>query len=235
MRIVTISDTHALQYNMVQVIPAGDVVVHAGDIMNSGYKPDDISRFLDWFGDLPYSHKIFIAGNHDRLFENEPNEVSYLIEQKNALLADSKKITYLQDEEIVIDGVKFYGSPWQPEFCNWAFNLPRNGVELKTVWNKIPTDTDVLITHTPAMGILDCTHYGNSHVGCELLLSKVLEVQPLLHVFGHIHEDYGVHTLGKTTFVNASVCTLRYSPINKILVFDVDKQSRSAVEVLYES
>ena len=50
------------------------------------------------------------------------------------------------------DNVRIYGSPWQPEFYNWAFNLPRNGEEMKARWDAIPDNTDILITHGPAYG-----------------------------------------------------------------------------------
>jgi len=232
MRIVCISDTHTLQDNMTADIPEGDVLLHAGDVMNSGYDASDIFYFLDWFGALPHKHKIFIAGNHDRLFENDPKAVKDIIDKKNGVLKSSKKkkITYLEDSEIVIDGVKFYGSPYQPEFCNWAFNVNR-GPDIKRVWDKIPLDTDVLITHGPPYGILDWTEYDRLNVGCEMLMPKILEVKPKIHLFGHIHEAYGVKVVDDTTFVNASICTLRYRPINKPIVFDYHPENKLVVEV----
>jgi len=213
-------------------IPEGDVLLHAGDVMNSGYDASDIFYFLDWFGALPHKHKIFIAGNHDRLFENDPKAVKDIIDKKNGVLKSSKKkkITYLEDSEIVIDGVKFYGSPYQPEFCNWAFNVNR-GPDIKRVWDKIPLDTDVLITHGPPYGILDWTEYDRLNVGCEMLMPKILEVKPKIHLFGHIHEAYGVKVVDDTTFVNASICTLRYRPINKPIVFDYHPENKLVVEV----
>jgi len=90
---------------------------------------------------------------------------------------------------VIIEGVKFYGSPWQPRFFDWAFNLDR-GEEIKKKWDLIPMDTDVLITHGPPYGILDLTHEGEK-VGCEELMKAVLRVQPKIHIFGHIHEAYG--------------------------------------------
>ena len=44
MRIVAISDTHALHKTM-DDLPDGDVLVHAGDFMNSGYDPEDVRSF----------------------------------------------------------------------------------------------------------------------------------------------------------------------------------------------
>jgi Icc-related predicted phosphoesterase len=105
---------------------------------------DCIKDFDDWLGTLPHKHKIVICGNHDLCFEDNPKEARKLM--KNA--------HYLEDETIEIEGLKFYGSPWQPEFHNWAFNLNR-GEEIKKKWDLIPNDTDVLITHGPPYGILD--------------------------------------------------------------------------------
>jgi len=97
---------------------------------------------------------------------------------------------YLENSGVEIDGVKFWGSPWQPEFFNWAFNLPR-GRRLAEIWALIPDDTEVLITHTPPYGILDRVDSGE-HVGCEDLRRALQRVKPKVHVFGHIHEDRGV-------------------------------------------
>ena len=93
---------------------------------------------------------------------------------------------YLCDESLTLDGVKFYGSPWQPRFFDWAFNKDR-GAPLKAIWDKIPLDTDVLITHGPPHGILDLT-FDKIKAGCEELLLAVQRIKPKVHVFGHIHE-----------------------------------------------
>lgn len=211
-------------------IPDGDIILHGGDIMNSGYDPVDIFNFLDWYGALPHKHKVFIAGNHDRYFENHSELARDIIKKKNGAMRKGK-ITYLEDSEVVIDGIKIYGSPWQPEFCNWAFNLDR-GPDLKRVWDNIPLDTDVLITHGPPHGILDLVQYDKIHVGCEELLAKVFEVKPMIHLFGHIHETYGVHHEQDIAFVNASICNLRYNPINKPIVFDFDPITSVLTEVV---
>lgn len=231
MKIVCISDTHSLHYRMTEKVPYGDFLLHAGDLMNSGRDAEDIVEFLDWFAAFPHPHKIFIAGNHDHYFEKRPEQAKGFIDDKNAelLAAGLPQLIYLQDSEIVINGLKFYGSPWQPEFCNWAFNVPR-GEELEKIWAKIPDDTDVLITHGPPKGILDWTQYDKLNVGCEALLPRVMKIKPKLHLFGHIHEAYGVHEENGTTFVNASINNLRYSPINKPFVFDFDVLTKKLTE-----
>mgnify|MGYP003652378072 CR=1 FL=1 len=216
MKITFISDTHTKHKQL--DLPGGDLLIHAGDIMNSGYSKSDIHEFCEWFEAQDYKHKIFIAGNHDRLFENDPLE-SFSITCKY-------DVDYLQDDEHLIDGVKLYGTPWQPEFCNWAFNLPRRGDELMAKWGAIPKDTDILITHGPAYGHLDVSGYGGQNVGCELLRERIDKVKPLIHVFGHIHGSAGYKFDGTTHYFNASVLNERYEYQNKPMTIDLDLETR---------
>jgi predicted phosphohydrolase len=226
MRIVCISDTHSLHDRMSNELPEGDILIHSGDCTNVG-RESDVSGFVQWFKNIEgFKYKIFIAGNHDFAFENEPSWLNNYINPEKLI---ESNVTYLEDESIEIISeeftrpIKIYGSPWQPEFFNWAFNLPRNGEVLKSRWDNIPNDTDILITHGPPHGIRDSVvdRSGTSQVGCELLRERVNTLKPLLHVFGHIHGSYGVAYINETSFVNASICNERYEPINKPLVFDL--------------
>ena len=211
MIITFISDTHTKHRYCELDLPGGDLLIHAGDLMNSGHDENDVWEFLDWFDKQEqYKSHVFIAGNHDRFFENKPDET------KN-ILREYPYLTYLQDHTHTIDGVKIYGSPWQPEFYNWAFNLPRNGVELQEKWSNIPNDTEILITHGPPWEYLDVTPYGNLNVGCELLRVRVDELKPKIHVFGHVHSGYGYYYNGHTHFINAAVLNERYNYENKPL------------------
>jgi len=223
MRITVIADTHTkhdeLSYDP-QDLPGGDILIHAGDIMNSGRNPMDIYKFCKWFDGLEqYHHKVFIAGNHDRIFETDP-------EMAMEAVNSYKNITYLQDDwaEVGDDNetAKIWGSPWQPEFCNWAFNLPRRGQDLMRVWNAIPKDTDILITHGPPQDHLDISGppYNEPHLGCELLRVKVDEQPPKIHVFGHIHGGYGYKFSNGTHFINASILNENYDYVNKPLTID---------------
>jgi hypothetical protein len=160
LKITFISDTHGKHNLLNKDLPGGDILIHAGDFMNGGYEFQEATNFLEWFNKINiYTDKIFIAGNHDRIFENIPPWV------KNNL-PKYPTIDYIQDEEWVDyndgpngdspeDNIRIYGSPWQPEFCNWAFNLPRNGEKMKAKWDAIPDNTDILITHGPPYGYLD--------------------------------------------------------------------------------
>jgi Icc-related predicted phosphoesterase len=211
-RIVAISDTHS-RHQSFGPLPEGDILIHAGDATVQG-KFDEVVEFNRWLGTLPYQHKIFVAGNHDFLFEKSP-------EMARALMSN---VTYLQDSFVVIEGLKIYGSPWQPRFFDWAFNLDR-GKEIARKWGMIPEDTDVLVTHGPPHGVLDMVSdiwTGKAEaVGCEELLPVVQHIKPRVHIFGHIHADYGQRTEGGTRFVNASNCNEQYQLVNPPIVFDV--------------
>jgi len=222
MKITFISDTHTKHREINKDLPGGDLIIHAGDFMNSGYESQDVADFVNWYSSLltmDYKHRVFIAGNHDRLFEDYPNLAKELIN------AYSGGLIYLQDQSHVIDGVKIYGSPWQPAFYDWAFNLPRNGWELELKWKDIPNDTDILITHGPPFGHLDVTPYGNLNVGCELLRARVDELKPKIHVFGHVHSGYGYKFHNDTHFINAAVLNEKYKYFNKPLTVEWDPET----------
>jgi Icc-related predicted phosphoesterase len=226
MRITLISDTHTKHDELMwdkTDLPGGDLLIHAGDIMNSGYNSNDITSFCKWFNELEqYDHKVFIAGNHDRKFEDKPEHAMEIVNSY-------KWIDYLQDSWIEVgdnkETAKIYGSPWQPEFYDWAFNLPRQGKELEAKWAAIPTDTDILITHGPVQGHLDTSGppYNEPNLGCPLLRHHIDTVsRPKIHVCGHIHGGYGYKFDGQTHFFNASILNERYEYVNKPVTFDWD-------------
>ncbi|HXD88082.1 MAG TPA: metallophosphatase domain-containing protein [Urbifossiella sp.] len=189
MKVVCISDTHGSHRRL--AVPPGDLLIHAGDVTVDGYL-DELDDFNQWLGSLPHPNKVLIAGNHDFCFQ----------EQASRARARITNAMYLEDDSAIVAGVKIYGSPWQPYFGGWAFNL-RRGEPLAAVWAKIPDDADILVTHSPPEGILDRNRWGEP-CGCRDLLNRVREVRPRLHVFGHIHEAAGLFHDGATTFVNAS-------------------------------
>jgi len=191
LRLVLLSDTHGSHPQL--SLPSGDVLVHAGDFSRYRDGWAELGSFCDWLRAQPHRHKVLVAGNHDFCFERHGAEARRF----------TSGIHYLEDEGVELDGLRFYGSPWQPTFFNWAFNLPR-GAALAEKWGRIPASTDVLVTHGPPLGILDRVHDGQ-RVGCADLLSAVERVAPLLHTFGHIHESGGVEQRGEQRFVNASV------------------------------
>ncbi len=205
MRIVAISDTHG-QHRRIS-IPDGDILVVAGDWTYG----EQISSLNVFFRGLPHKHKVLIAGNHDFILERHPEAAGEL-----------KDCLYLMDSSVTVMGLKFYGSPWQPRFFDWAFNLDRP--ELKTVWAKIPSDTDILITHGPPYGILDVNNERH-HCGCHELAERLKTVRPKLHIFGHIHEGYGWKEVNGTLYVNASICNVRNVPHKEAVIIDYDPGS----------
>ena len=216
MKIIGLSDTHGSHWDV--KVPDADILVHTGDFSSHGRLPDTLD-FLRWFNTHPHKHKIFIAGNHDWLMEQDTN--FYRI-----IKMEFPDLTYLQDEAVEVEGLKFFGSPQTPRFFNWAFNRDR-GQDIKRYWDKIPTDTDVLITHGPPYGICDEAYRvgfnTTEHVGCKDLLDATLRIAPKLHLFGHIHLAGGQsYVAPKTTYANVSVLNEEYLVANKPMIFDVD-------------
>jgi len=221
MKIIAISDTHEQEKNI--VLPEGDMLIHAGDwtYKGSAYAVDN---FFSWFSSQPHKFKVCIAGNHE--LSLDPNHYN-----RNNILKIIKKYTdadpnlhYLEDSGVNIEGINIYGSPASPWFHSWAWNYHR-GEAIAEVWKKIPSSTNLLITHGPIMNVLDGAPRGIDsveHVGCKDLADRIVELPELkVHVFGHIHAGYGIQQIANVKFVNASCCTEKYEPINPPLVIEV--------------
>ncbi len=209
MKILFISDTHGGHQELIN-LPQADILIHSGDISKRG-KDCEIEDFVEWLSSLDFQQKIFIAGNHDFYFEDKT------IERVQEMLPQN--IHYLCDSGIVIEGINIWGSPITPTFLNWAFNRDR-GSEIARYWRKIPQNTNILITHGPPFGILDQTISG-SNVGCQDLLKRIEQTRPQYHLFGHIHEGYGVHETAHTTFINGCILNENYVIYNQPIVFDI--------------
>jgi Icc-related predicted phosphoesterase len=188
-RLTLISDTHGVH----PALPKGDVLLHAGDITHLGSFAE-LRREVEWLKSLPFEHIIYVPGNHDCCTFN-----LFQIKKETELRKFLAPIHYLRDSSVVISGVRFYGAPWVP---------PHSGVwddaDMQSVWQDIPSDTQVLVTHTPPRGIFD------SGYGCPELRKVVNKLPNLkLHVFGHVEENHGQIEIGKTLFVNAAISTRR--------------------------
>lgn len=208
-RIVCVSDTHF--YHQHLKLPEGDILVHAGDFMGFGDMERHIAEFNQWLGEQPQAHKIVIAGNHDSLFESSPGVARALL--TNAI--------YLENSGVELEGLRFWGSPVQPTFHEWAFNVDR-GDPIRRYWAMIPAGTDILVTHGPPFGILDQEGRATPHLGCEELAKAVQRVEPKLHIFGHIHGGYGeLRSANGPHFINASVLKKKHMHFNHPYVVDV--------------
>ncbi|KFO26425.1 Metallophosphoesterase MPPED2 [Fukomys damarensis] len=230
-RFVCISDTHS-RTDAIQM-PYGDILLHTGDFTELGL-PSEVKKFNDWLGNLPYEYKIVIAGNHELTFDKE--FMADLVKQDYYRFPSVSKLKpedfdnvqslltnsiYLQDSEVTVKGFRIYGAPWTPWFNGWGFNLPR-GQSLLDKWNLVPEGVDILMTHGPPLGFRDWVPKELQRVGCVELLNTVQRrVRPKLHVFGGIHEGYGIMTDGYTTYINASTCTVSFQPTNPPIIFDL--------------
>lgn len=235
MKIACASDLHG---QLGQKFPKADILILAGDILPNfssdirrdvikqmRYLHEDITAWLRALKNI-YSHIIFVAGNHDRVFAKH-TDCREVIKESGVI--------YLENESVSIDGKLFWGSPYTPWFFgqHWVFNLPDPNVNkararaiTRACWEQIPDNTDVLITHGPPKGILDNAPVGGN-VGCERLRDEVFNrVLPRLHIFGHIHEGAGIiekHIGGllPITFVNAAVLDGNYKSSNLIKVVEI--------------
>jgi Icc-related predicted phosphoesterase len=213
MRIIAISDTHSMHRQL--TIPECDVLIFAGDMCGMNVE-SEVVDFNNWLGEQPVKHRIVIAGNHDYPL------YAFSCAWNRKVLSN---VIYLENSEVVIDGIKFWGSPITPTFMEWWF-MANRGDAIKKYWDMIPSDTNVLITHGPAYNILDLTELANGdpgdHVGCFDLLQKIKQLEQLkLHCFGHIHSGYGIFKQEGIQFINASSCDENYNIVNKPIEVEI--------------
>lgn len=235
-RFVCLSDTHS-KVDSTEPYARGDVLLHAGDWSSTGTLNEN-KKFVAMIQASSYAERVVIAGNHDITMDHEfykrsHSRFHYRKRQDEvaarALVTEAPGLHYLEDSGVDVFGHSIYGSPHQPEFCDWAFNLGRKSAEIAAKWAAIPTGVDVLLTHGPPK------HHGGLcrdgfDAGCEILYEEVVDrIRPRVHVFGHIHEAYGVTCQPgcETVFMNASTCTLRYQPSNPAIVFDLSRTTET--------
>lgn len=228
LKIVHISDTHAMHDKF--IIPECDLLIHSGDI-GTKTNLEELLSFLVWFEKQPADCKIFIAGNHDIILDKKEAQKEkdkgnvygwgrLLDGYKAAMdLIENYDVKYLNGKDYVYKGLKIYGSPYSPSFHreHWAFNADR-GNEIRKEWSKIPSDVDILVTHSGVQGVLDLADEGN--VGCADLF-KVIKArlfQLKIHCFGHIHQNYGVVSVPISNsrymiFSNGAMLTHQYKQL----------------------
>jgi predicted phosphodiesterase len=219
LKIVAISDTHS--YHRQVNVPDGDLLIHCGDISHRG-ELDIIKDFSLWLKDLPHKNKIVIFGNHEVGMRHGSKRLDAI-----EMITDAEAY-YLENSSVIIDGLKFYGSPATPRFYDWEWNFNR-GKDIAIEWAKIPDDVNVLITHGTSHGILDMvqdipSNYGRDlHQGCEELAKRIKDLKDLkFHVGGHLHTDGGKSVnINGVIYANAAICTENYNPTNKPIVVEI--------------
>lgn len=211
-KIVCISDTHNQHDKL--IIPKADILIHAGDLTNRGTL-QELKLVAEWMKkllkDKVISQIVLTCGNHDLLFEDHE-------QLARSVFSEVPNLHILINESIVIEDMKFYGAPQTIFFFDWAYNIPKDS--MYTYWDKIPDDTDVLITHQPPYGTGDAIKHDDlpglprsksiEHLGCKALRDRVQQIQPRLHVWGHIHTGSGYYQHGKTQMVNAAQLNEQY-------------------------
>lgn len=207
-KIAIISDTHG-SHEKVSLPADIDIFCHCGDFTAG---KEGWLKFLGWVSKIPCKHKIVVPGNHDRMVEKFPAMATREFEEAGVHL--------LIDSGIECEGLRFWGCPWTPEFCGWAFMAYES--ELKKHYAKIPVSTQILLTHGPAYGILDETKFGDL-TGSTELDERILKVNPYLHCCGHIHEAYGTEIVEGITRANVSVMNERYDLVNPVTVVEFDE------------
>ena len=226
MRILCLSDTHGY-HERLPIDETVDVVVHTGDFSNSYGKNNiyETEEFLSWFNSLNVKYKILVSGNHDTYFE-ELSKKGGINAVKDYLSLDYPNVIYLQDSGISINGINFYGTPWCSIYNDWSFMVDDN--YQKMMFSKIPDDANILLTHTPAHGILD---YSNGTLcGSTPLLNRIQEIKSLgnlkYHIFGHIHMDEGnskehVGNNEKTDYIAVNACNINYLGFYEPIIIEI--------------
>lgn len=196
-KIVASSDLHGY----LPKIPECDLLLLAGDLCPDRSEVKQAvwldTSFRRWLRDLPAKKIVGVAGNHDFVFQNRVDLVPTL------------PWHYLQDCGIELFGLHIWGTPWQPVFYDWAFNLEEEQLEQK--WQMIPKDTDILLLHGPPHRFGDRNSH-DEHTGSPSLTRRIRELQPGLALCGHIHEARGEYRIGKTLVANVSQLDLQYQP-----------------------
>lgn len=217
MKIVTFSDTHNCHDQV--ILPDCDICIFAGDFSGRGNRIET-SFFMRWFAkQTQCKHKIIVFGNHDICFQSKFEEETHARKWLPQLLLEYKDdFIILNNNSVVIEGIKIWGSPASTWYHGerWAFNYDK--ADIIDIWEQIPMDADIVVTHGPAFGILD-EIFDGSHVGCISLLDKLKEIKPKYHICGHIHESRGIQLEKDTLHINACILNLDYYPMNSPIEF----------------
>lgn len=193
MRIVFSSDWHG-HIPDITSIPEADVLCLTGDQCPNWSRNwrNDVDLQIGWIHaevnpwllevKKKVKHVLCLFGNHD-------GAGTYYGIQKEI------EAEVLHDRSAIIDGVKFWGSswtlcpPWYRNFDQWCFGR-KSEEDLKKVWDLIPDDTQVLLTHSPPYGCqdIDTKSRDKECIGSTSLTERVSQLTKLrYHAYGHCH------------------------------------------------
>lgn len=221
--ICALSDTHGKHRQL--TLPPHDILIHAGDSTNVG-EPHELKDFAMWLDEQESSHIVCTFGNHELWAQKN------LEEARSIMTKYCPAINLLIHETVDIEGIKIFASPATPFFHSWAWNYARHDSEvemrniehIQTIWDKIKIDTDIIVTHGPAYRVLDQNKEGE-HCGDYNLMSTIIDLQPSIHICGHIHEGFGHENHDGIDFYNVSICNRTYLPINPITIINYEFDS----------
>ncbi|KAJ5938890.1 hypothetical protein N7466_002024 [Penicillium verhagenii] len=224
-RFVCISDTHGYTPSEAGFkLPAGDVLIHAGDFTNKGSLAE-VRRTMDWISKANFEIMVIVAGNHDVTLDPDfyakhghefhGSQREDPIQCLEAVTSATPSIIYLKHQATVInlcrkDGpnttFKVFGSPCSQFEGNWAFGY-NNGKDATALWDQIPSDSDIVVTHTPPQSHCDQKPTGRN-VGCNALRQALSRIRPSLAICGHVHEARGYER----------VCWHEQMPLSRTLI-----------------
>ncbi len=211
-------------------LDGGDLLIVAGDL-TARDNIDGYLKFNDWLSKQDYRRKIVIAGNHDNMCQKGVPVDSGYGHMLNAVPVLADKAVYLEDSMHEFEGLKIWGSPWTLQFPGMnphcmAYTC-KNEKKMAEKWGKIPSDSDILVCHSPMWGLHDTNLEGERCGSRSLLHHHVNHTLKNLKLFvcGHIHEGYGIYDIRHIqemlgdpigcVHVNASHVDVNYRPVNK--------------------
>lgn len=220
MKVVALSDVHS-KLGKVK-LPDADLLVISGDLTIGG-SIKEYSQLNHACGDIKHKFKygiLLCEGNHDFLGEKQPSLADSLIHHAKLV----------RHNAITINGIKFFITPYNKWYFNWAFNI-WPGEQSQKIWAQIPNDTEVLVSHGPPYETLDCPP-NKEHVGDVDLWNRIQLLHKLkLHIFGHIHHSAGFEQRDKVWYVNASTCNESCQPINPPIIIEIDDSTHEVLKV----
>lgn len=214
MKIICISDTHNKYQMLDGRLPNGDILIHAGDLVSHG-TVEEIQNFINWYSKQPHEYKIFVGGNHDGALEHSKERITI-----------PNNLIYLENEQIIINGLKIWGSPVSPPFRSFGFMWDEEKRE--SLYKKIPENCDIIINHSPPFGTLDTVLEG-MQVGCKYLAENISRIKPKVVICGHIHESYGYILKEGILYINPSIMTRWYQPTNSPIIVEYNEDTQEFI------